>query len=677
MDGQIVPNYDATFRPIEEGEVVTGHVVRIDKDEVLVDIGYKSEGVIPANELSIRKAVDPNDEVHLGEEVDAIVMTKEDQDGRLIMSKKRARFEKAWRRIETAAESGEPVEGTVIEVVKGGLIIDLGVRGFLPASLVDIRRVPNLDEYMGTKIETKVIELNRSRNNVVLSRRAVLEEERKEVRQQILDRLQPGLVVEGQISNIVDFGAFVDLDGIDGLIHISELSWSHVNHPSEILAIGDTVKVKVLDIDRDRQRISLGLKQTQEDPWQRIVDTYTVGDELAGKVTKVVTFGAFVEILDGVEGLVHISELAPHHVESPREIVHPGDEIRVKILEIDSERRRLSLSAKRVEDQILPVSRPGGPPRRRARPTAPSTRGNRRRAARGDGRAAGRAGPRGRRAGPRGGRDGRRAAGGRGRRRDRAGRARGAGRRGARRSRGADSRDAGRRGARRRGGAGRRVAGRGAGRRRACAAGLTRLSSATVGASVPFVGLTGGLGSGKSTALEALRHLGAEVISSDAIVHELYEGPELRDAVVARFGAEVAPGGIVDRAALARRAFATAEDRAWLEAQIWPQVGARVAAWLERARKLEPAPPAAVVEVPLLFEAGLGDLYDTTIAVVSDEQLRAGRAAARGHEVVDERAARQLSQDEKAALAEHVVHNDGTVEELERQLSAVLAKLGG
>jgi small subunit ribosomal protein S1 len=357
IDGQIVPNYDATMQPFEEGEVVTGRVVRIDKDEVLVDIGYKSEGVIPSGELSIRKSVDPHEEVELGEEVDAIVLTKEDQDGRLIMSKKRARFEKAWRRIEAAAESGQPVEGTVIEVVKGGLIIDLGVRGFLPASLVDIRRVPNLDEYMGTKIETKVIELNRSRNNVVLSRRAVLEEERKEVRQQILDRLQPGLVVEGQISNIVDFGAFVDLDGIDGLIHISELSWSHVNHPSEILNIGDTVQVKVLDIDRDRQRISLGLKQTQEDPWQRIVDTYNVGDELEGTVTKVVTFGAFVEILDGVEGLVHISELAAHHVESPREVVHTGDEIRVKILEIDSERRRLSLSAKRVEDQILPLPR--------------------------------------------------------------------------------------------------------------------------------------------------------------------------------------------------------------------------------------------------------------------------------------------------------------------------------
>src|SRR5438445_5993310 len=361
VDGKVVPNYDATIHPFQEGDVVNHHGVRIDKDEVLVDSGYKSEGVIPANELSIRKSVDPGEEVSLGEEVDALVLTKEDQDGRLILSKKRARFERAWRRIEAAGESGDPVSGTVIEVVKGGLIIDLGVRGFLPASLVDIRRVPNLDEYPGQPIESKVIELNRSRNNVVLSRRAVLEEQRKEDRERILDRLQPGLVVEGQISNIVDFGAFIDLNGIDGLIHISELSWSHVNHPSEILDIGQTVQVKVLDIDRDRQRISLGLKQTQEDPWQRVVDTYHVGDELEGKVTKVVTFGAFVEILDGVEGLVHISELAPHHVENPREVVSPGDEIRVKILEIDSERRRLSLSVKRVEGQVLPV-RPIVPP---------------------------------------------------------------------------------------------------------------------------------------------------------------------------------------------------------------------------------------------------------------------------------------------------------------------------
>jgi small subunit ribosomal protein S1 len=348
-EGELVPNYDATFPTINEGEVVHGTVVRVDKDEVLVDIGYKSEGVIPVSELSIRRSVNPEDEVQVGEEIDALVLTKEDAEGRLILSKKRARFELAWKRIEGAAESGEPVIGKVIEVVKGGLILDLGVRGFLPASLVDIRRVQDLDEFMGQELRAKVIELNRSRNNVVLSRRAVLEDERKEQRQQILDRLNPGDVVDGQISNIVDFGAFVDLDGMDGLIHISELSWSHVNHPSEVLEIGQDVKVKVLDIDRERQRISLGLKQTQSDPWQQVIDTYSEGDEVEGKVTKVVTFGAFVEILPGVEGLVHISELAQHHVENPREVVSQGDEVKAKIIEVDGERRRLSLSLKRVE----------------------------------------------------------------------------------------------------------------------------------------------------------------------------------------------------------------------------------------------------------------------------------------------------------------------------------------
>jgi small subunit ribosomal protein S1 len=294
--------------------------------------------------------VNPDDEVAVGEAIDALVLQKEDADGRLILSKKRARFEKAWRRIEAAAESGEPVEGAVIEVVKGGLIIDLGVRGFLPASLVDIRRVQDLDEYRDQTLRCKVIELNRSRNNVVLSRRAVLEEERREQRQQILDRLQPGVEVEGVISNIVDFGAFVDLDGIDGLIHISELSWSHVNHPSEVLEIGQKVRVKVLDVDRDRQRISLGLKQTQTDPWQRVIDETQQDDVVFGRITKVVTFGAFAEILPGVEGLIHISELADHHVENPREVVQQGEEHPVKVIEIDPERRRLSLSIKRVEE---------------------------------------------------------------------------------------------------------------------------------------------------------------------------------------------------------------------------------------------------------------------------------------------------------------------------------------
>jgi small subunit ribosomal protein S1 len=219
--------------------------------------------------------------------------------------------------------------------------------------------VQDLDEFMGQELECKVIELNRSRNNVVLSRRAVLEEERKEQRQRILDRLNPGDVVEGTISNIVDFGAFVDLDGMDGLIHISELSWSHVNHPSEVLDIGQTVKVQVLDIDRERQRISLGLKQTQTDPWQQVLDSYQESDVVQGTVTKVVTFGAFVEILPGVEGLVHISELAQHHVENPREVVSQGDKVNVRILEVDAERRRLSLSLKRVEEGMPVQPMPG------------------------------------------------------------------------------------------------------------------------------------------------------------------------------------------------------------------------------------------------------------------------------------------------------------------------------
>ena len=370
-DGEQIPNYEATFPTINEGEVVHGQVVRVDKDEVLVDIGYKSEGVIPVAELSIRRSVNPEDEVKLGDEIDALVLTKEDADGRLILSKKRARFEIAWKSIESAAESGDPVVGKVIEVVKGGLILDLGVRGFLPASLVDIRRVQDLDEFLGQELRCKVIELNRSRNNVVLSRRAVLEDERKEMRQAILDRLSPGDVVEGQISNIVDFGAFVDLDGMDGLIHISELSWSHVNHPSEVLEIGQDVQVKVLDIDRERQRISLGLKQTQSDPWQQVVEAYNENDVVQGKVTKVVTFGAFVEIMPGVEGLVHISELAQHHVENPREVVSQGDVVNVKIIEVDAERRRLSLSLKRVDESDDVQPRADGQPLETPAPTPP------------------------------------------------------------------------------------------------------------------------------------------------------------------------------------------------------------------------------------------------------------------------------------------------------------------
>ena len=359
VDGKEEPNYDITINIFQEGDIVSGEVVRIDKDEILVDIGYKSEGVIPASELSIRKSVSTEEEVSVGDKIDALVMQKEDAEGRLILSKKRARFEQAWKKIEEVEQQGGTIDGTVIEVVKGGLILDLGVRGFLPASLVDIRRIQNLDEYMGRVLTCRVIELNRSRNNVVLSRRAVLEEERKEVREQILGKLQPGDVVEGIISNIVDFGAFVDLEGIDGLIHISELSWGHVNHPSEVLTVGQKVNVKVLDIDKDRQRVSLGLKQTQEDPWKSLIDAHQVGDIMTGGVTKLVSFGAFVQISEGIEGLVHISELASHHVEKPEEVVAVGDEIEVKVIEIDAQRRRLSLSIKRLHEEEEPEEATG------------------------------------------------------------------------------------------------------------------------------------------------------------------------------------------------------------------------------------------------------------------------------------------------------------------------------
>ena len=358
-NGEIVPIDDSVLIDFKDGDIVEGEVVRIDKDEVLVDIGYKSEGLIPSNELSIRKGADPKEIVELGQHMEALVLQKEDADGRLILSAKRAAFERAWKRIEESYSEQRTVEGPVIEVVKGGLIIDIGLRGFLPASLVDIRRVRNLEAFIGDRLECKVIELNRTRNNVVLSRRAVLEEERKEEREKILTSLQEGDVVEGTVSNLVDFGAFVDLEGIDGLIHISELSWNHVDHPSEVVEVGEEVKVKVLEVDRDRERISLGLKQTRKDPWQEVVERVEVGAQIHGRVTKLVSFGAFVEVAEGVEGLIHISELADHHVETPDEIVRSGDEVDARIIDVDARRRRLSLSLRPKKED-----REERPPRR-------------------------------------------------------------------------------------------------------------------------------------------------------------------------------------------------------------------------------------------------------------------------------------------------------------------------
>ena len=683
-DGELIPDYEGTFPTINEGEVVHGTVVRVDKDEVLVDIGYKSEGVIPVAELSIRRNVNPADEVSVGDEIDALVMTKEDAEGRLLLSKKRARFELAWKAIEGAAESGEPVNGRVIEVVKGGLILDLGVRGFLPASLVDIRRVQDLDEFLGKELRCKVIELNRSRNNVVLSRRAVLEDERKEMRQAILDRLNPGDVVEGTISNIVDFGAFVDLEGMDGLIHISELSWSHVNHPSEVLEIGQTVNVKVLDIDRERQRISLGLKQTQSDPWQQVLDHYGEGDVVEGRVTKVVTFGAFVEILPGVEGLVHISELASHHVENPREVVSQSDPVNVLILEIDGDRRRLSLSLKRVEDDAVPVPRADGGESVHSMPdlrlseeafpssgaaveavedvevvadaedeivegsltveetTEPEADEDARARARGRGAARGRA----------------RAGGGGG------ARSRGRSRGGAR-SRGR-SRSSGRRRARR--SSGRR------GRRRGSRRARGRPGRELVPRRPIAVAITGGIGAGKSTALEAFRAHGAATVSSDEIVHHLLAADdEVRDAIVARLGeGMLGEDGRPDRGRIAQAVFGDREQLAWLEGVLHPLVSREYLTWREQLAALEDPPRICVTEVPLLYEVGAEERFDKVVVITAPTALREQRRRV----AQDDRDARLLPDREKVRRADFHYVNTGTFEDLHTWVGGVMAELG-
>ena len=347
---ELLAAIDATIKHFNDGDIVEGIIVKVDRDEVLLDIGYKTEGVIPSRELSIKHDVDPSEVVSVGDAVEALVLQKEDKEGRLILSKKRAQSERAWGTIEKIKEDDGVVTGTVIEVVKGGLILDIGLRGFLPASLVEMRRVRDLQPYVGKEIEAKIIELDKNRNNVVLSRRAWLEQTQSEVRTTFLKELQKGQVRSGVVSSIVNFGAFVDLGGVDGLVHVSELSWKHIDHPSEVVEVGQEVTVEVLDVDMDRERVSLSLKATQEDPWQHFARTHAIGQVVPGKVTKLVPFGAFVRVDDGIEGLVHISELAERHVELPEQVVNVGDDIFVKVIDIDLERRRISLSLKQAND---------------------------------------------------------------------------------------------------------------------------------------------------------------------------------------------------------------------------------------------------------------------------------------------------------------------------------------
>ncbi|MDR2704063.1 MAG: 30S ribosomal protein S1 [Cellulomonadaceae bacterium] len=347
---------DATIKSFNDGDIVEGKVVKVDHDEVLLDIGYKTEGVIPVKELSIKHDIDPTKVVNVGDDVEALVLQKEDKEGRLILSKKRAQYERAWGDIEKVKEGDGVVTGTVIEVVKGGLIMDIGLRGFLPASLVEMRRVRDLAPYIGKQMEAKIIELDKNRNNVVLSRRAWLEQTQSQVRSTFLQTLQKGQIRPGAISSIVNFGAFVDLGGVDGLVHVSELSWKHIDHPSEVVEVGQEVTVEVLDVDFDRERVSLSLKATQEDPWQTFARTHAIGQVVPGKVTKLVPFGAFVRIDEGIEGLVHISELAQRHVELPDQVVKVGEPVFAKIIDIDLERRRVSMSLKQANEGVDPES---------------------------------------------------------------------------------------------------------------------------------------------------------------------------------------------------------------------------------------------------------------------------------------------------------------------------------
>ncbi|SNR85241.1 small subunit ribosomal protein S1 [Haloechinothrix alba] len=345
---------DKTIKYFNDGDIVEGTIVKVDRDEVLLDIGYKTEGVIPSRELSIKHDVDPAEVVAVGDEVEALVLQKEDKEGRLILSKKRAQYERAWGTIEQLKETDSPVSGTVIEVVKGGLILDIGLRGFLPASLVEMRRVRDLQPYVGRELEAKIIELDKNRNNVVLSRRAYLEQTQSEVRSEFLNALGKGQVRKGVVSSIVNFGAFVDLGGVDGLVHVSELSWKHIDHPSEVVEVGQEVTVEVLDVDMDRERVSLSLKATQEDPWRHFARTHAIGQIVPGRVTKLVPFGAFVRVEDGIEGLVHISELAERHIELPEQVVDVNGEVMVKVIDIDLDRRRISLSLKQANEGFTP-----------------------------------------------------------------------------------------------------------------------------------------------------------------------------------------------------------------------------------------------------------------------------------------------------------------------------------
>ena len=335
--------YEESFKELEEDSIVKGTIVAVTKEDVLVDIGYKSEGSIPISEF--KNAV----ELKVGDELEVYLEKKEDQDGLIVLSKEKADFFRAWDKVREVYEANGEIEGTIADKVRGGFIVDIGVRAFLPSSQLDIRPVSDFDKFIGNTFSFKVIKVNKRRRNIVLSRKALLDEARAEMKAELLNTLRKGLVLEGEVKNLTDFGAFIDLGGLDGLLHITDITWGRVRHPSDVLSIGDKVEVMVLDFDAERERVSLGMKQLKAHPWENIKARYEEGTKVIGTVVSIVDYGAFVELEEGIEGLIHISEMSwTHRVKHPSKILSVGDEVETVILSVDEENQRISLGLRQT-----------------------------------------------------------------------------------------------------------------------------------------------------------------------------------------------------------------------------------------------------------------------------------------------------------------------------------------
>lgn len=341
----LAKSVDKTF---SEGEVFMGNVISIGNDYVVVDIGYKQEGLIPVKEFM---NYDGTLKVNAGDEIEVYLEKLESSLGNLVLSKDKAEIIKAWDKISDACESGQPLEGTVIAKVKGGLSVDIGVKAFLPGSQVDLRPTRYLDKYIGKTMEFKVIKFNKKRGNIVLSRRAILSEERGKLREEILGQIQEEMIVKGIVKNITDYGAFIDLGGIDGLLHITDMSWGRVKHPSNLLNVGDEIEVKILKFDKDKERVSLGLKQVQPNPWEKAKENYLPGTKVGGEIVSVKDYGVFIELDDGIEGLIHVSEMSwTGKIKNPTKHYNVGDRVEAQVLEVDVENKRISLGVKQLQD---------------------------------------------------------------------------------------------------------------------------------------------------------------------------------------------------------------------------------------------------------------------------------------------------------------------------------------